>query len=150
MQELYKRLISSEIYKKWKSKHPDSFLCSYIIIENPQFDFYNKNGSITSFFMKNIIEIKENQEVFKKNELKPLNQDKVRLSNEQVIGIIKKKYPEEEFTKKIIILQNPGKLIWNITMITSSLKILNIKIGMNKKIISETFEPLTKFMKKVK
>ena len=40
--------------------------------------------------------------------------------------------------------------MWNITMISSSLKLLNIKIDMSKNIISEAFEPLASFMKMVK
>lgn len=150
MNEFYKRLTSSKIFMKWRENHHDSFLCSYIIIENPQFDFYNKNGTITSFIMGKEIEVNENQEVFQVNDLSSLNLEEINLTEKQVMKIIIGKYPKERFTKIIIILQKTEKPFWNITLITASLNILNIKIGMDKKIISETFESLSKFMKKVK
>lgn len=149
MKELYKKLTSSKTFKDWKNKHKESFLCSFIEINNQQFDFFNKNNTITSFMIDKNIEIKENQKIFNKSKLKELKLDNI-LTKEQVLDIIKNKHPKETFTRKIIILQNPKELIWNITLITSSLKILNIKIDMNKKILSETFEPLTNLMKQVK
>lgn len=146
----YKRLTSSKIFKNWNLKHKNSFLCSFIIIDNPQFDFHNKNNTITSFTINDNIEIKENQEIFKETKLNPLKLEDIKLTKEQALEIIKNKYTNETFTKRIIILQNTEKPLWNITLITSSLKLLNIKIDMNKQIISETFEPLSRFMKKVK
>jgi hypothetical protein len=147
----YKKLMSSDVFKKWKSKHNDSFLCSYIIInENTQFDFYNKNDTITSFKMNKIITINENQKIFKKDILKELKLEEIKLTKEQALDVIKNKYPKETFNRSIIILQNTKKPLWNITLITSSLKLLNIKIDMKCNIISEEFEPLTKFMKQVK
>jgi len=150
MLKIYNKLTSSKTFKDWKDKHKDSFLCSYIVIDKTQFDFYNKNDTITSFTVNDNIEIKENEKIFKKTKLKELNLEDIKLTKEQVLEIIRKKHPKEEFTRKIIILQNTEKPFWNITLITSSLKLLNIKIDMNKKIIQETFEPLTNLMKKVK
>ncbi len=151
MLELHKKLTSSKIFKDWKSENKESFLCNFIIIENkPQFDFYNKDNTITSFRINNKIEIDKNQKVLKKNRINPLKLEKIKLSKEKVMEIIKERYPKEIFNKKIIILQNPKQPIWNITLITSSLKLLNIKIDMNEKIVSETFEPLTKIIKRVK
>ena len=150
MLTLYKKLINSKIFKDWKIKHKDSFLCSYIVIDKTQFDFYNKNDTITSFTANDNIEIKENEKIFKKTQLKELNLDNIKLKEESALEIVNKKYPKEKFTKKIIILQNTGELFWNLTFITASLKLLNIKIDMNKKIIQETFEPLTNLMKQVK
>lgn len=150
MKELYNKLTSSKIFKDWKEKHKESFLCSFIEIDHPQFDFYNKNETITTFTIGNNIEIKENEKIFKKTKLNELNLDKVTLTKEQALKIIKEKHPKENFTKQIFILQNFEGPIWNITSITSSLKILNTKIDMNKKILSETFEPLTNIMKQVK
>jgi len=150
MKILYKKLTSSKIFKDWKEKHKESFLCSFIEINNVQFDFYNENETITTFTMGDNIEIKENEKIFKKTKLNELKLDEIKLTKEQALKIIKEKYPKETFTKEIFILQNPKEPIWNITLITSSLKILNIRIDMNKKITSETFEPLTNLMRQVK
>ena len=150
MKELYKKLINSKIFKDWKEKNKDSFLCSYIVIDKTQFDFYNKNDTITSFMVDNNIEIKENEKIFKKTQLKELNLENIKLKEEKALEIVNKKYLKEKFTKKIIILQNTGEPFWNLTFITASLKLLNVKIDMNEKIIQETFEPLTNLMKQVK
>tara|TARA_Y100000034_G_scaffold89696_1_gene107976 strand:- start:1416 stop:1868 length:453 start_codon:yes stop_codon:yes gene_type:complete len=150
MLSLYKKLESSKIFKDWKNKHKDSFLCSYIVIDKTQFDFYNKNDTITSFTVDNNIEIKENEKIFKKTELKELDLNNIKLKEKDAIEIVNKKYSKETFNKKIIILQNTEEPFWNLTFITASLKILNVKIDMNKKIIQETFEPLTNLMKTVK
>ena len=149
MMELYKKLISSEIFKKWRSENKDSFLCSYVTIQSPQFDFYNGDNSITSFIMNDEIEIVENEEIYSKTKIKPLDLKKI-ISEEKAVDIVKKKYNKEKFTKQIVILQNSERQLWNLLFITSSMKILNVKVDMNNKIVSETFEPMTKFMKQVK
>ena len=148
--ELYKKLISSDVFKGWKFKNKDSFLCSYVSIQSPQFDFYNKDDTITSFAMNDEIEIIENEKIYNKTEIKPIDLKKIKSSEERVADIAKKKYNKETFTKQIVILQNSKKQLWNLLFMTSSMKILNVKIDMNNKIISETFEPMTKFMKQVK
>tara|TARA_Y100000034_G_scaffold127216_1_gene179687 strand:+ start:2748 stop:3203 length:456 start_codon:yes stop_codon:yes gene_type:complete len=147
----YKKLKNSKEFKGWKEKHKDSFLCSFIIMnEKIQFDFYNKNDTITSFKVDEKITIDEDQKIFKKNKLQQLKLEQIDLTKEQALEIVKEKYPKEEFTRQIIILQNTEKPFWNLTLITSSMKLLNIKIDMKKNILSETFEPLTKFMKQAK
>ena len=150
MLTLYKKLISSKIFKDWNNKNKDSFLCSFVLIDNPQFDFYNKNDTMTSFMMKDKIEVIEDEEIYNETKIKPLQIKDIKSSEDKVIEIIKDKYPKEKFGKEIIILQNQDRQLWNITIITASLKLLNVKVDMNNKIVSETFEPLTKFMKKVK
>ena len=149
MMELYKKLISSEIYKEWKSNNKDSFLCSYVSIQSPQFDFYNGDNTMTSFVMNDEIELVENEEIYNKTKIKPLDLKKIT-SEEKAIDLVKKKYSKEKFTKQIVILQNSERQVWNLLFITASMKILNVKIDMYNKIISENFEPMTKFMKQVK
>ena len=150
MIELYKKLISSDVFKKWKFKNKDSFLCSYVSIQSPQFDFYNKDDTITSFAINDEIEIIENEKINNKTDIKPIELKKIKSSEEEVMDIVKNKYKKETFTKQIVILQNSKKQLWNLLFMTSSMKILNVKIDMSNKIISETFELMTKFMKQVK
>jgi len=150
MLELYKKLISSKIFKDWKSRNKDSFLCSFVLIDNPQFDFYNKNDTMTSFIIDKEIEINEDEEIFNKSKLLPLDIENIKSTKEEILKIVKQKYQDEKFIKRILILQNPKEPVWNITLITKSLKLLNMQIDMNKKILSERFEPLTNFMKRVK
>ena len=147
MKEEYKKLIDSKEFKDWKSKHKDSFLCSYIFIEAPQFDFYNKNDTLTSFIMGDSIEIKEDEKFLKsKQKLHELKLEDTKVSQEQALDLIDGK---EDYPRQIIILQNTEHPFWNITLISSS-KILNIKINaINKKILSKKVEPISKLMRKV-
>lgn len=149
MLDSYKKLLSSKTFKDWKNKNKDSYLCScFNILENKnynwQFDFYNKNNTITSFIMNNKIEIDKDQEIFQreKTELKELNLEKVKLKLSEALKLIKTKY-KDNFFKTIAILQ---PYVWNITLITSEFKILNVKIdAVTKKIISEKYESILKF-----
>jgi transposase len=112
MMELYRKLTSSDMYKEWKSKNKDSFLCSYVSIQSPQFDFYNKDDTITSFAMNDEIEIIENEKIYNKTDIKPIDLKKIKSSEEKVADIAKKKYRKETFTKQIVILQNSKKQLW--------------------------------------
>jgi hypothetical protein len=147
MKELYNKLVSSNEFKNWKVKHKESFLCSYIMIENPQFDFYNKNDTLTSFIMNDEIETKDNEEFLKSHsKLKELKLDEVRVSQDEALELIKER---NEYSRKLIILQNTKEPFWNITLISPS-KLLNIKIdAKNKKILSKKIEPISKLMRKV-
>ena len=149
MLDSYKKLLSSNTFKDWKNKNKDSYLCScFNILENEdrnwQFDFYNKNNTITSFIMNTTIEIDKDQEIFQKEktELKELNLEEVKLKLSEALKLIKTKY-KDNFFKTIAILQ---PYVWNITLISSEFKILNVKIdAITKKIISEKYESVLKF-----
>src|SRR3989344_4480444 len=136
-----------EKLKEWKQKHKESFLCSYIFIELPQFDFYNKGDTITSFIMGDDIEMMEDEKFLKsKEKLKELKLDDIKVNQEKALDFIKEK---KEYHKRIIILQKTKEPFWNITLISAS-KLLNIKINaVNEKILSKTIEPISKLMRKV-
>jgi len=136
MQEQYNKLIDSEVFKKWKKKHKDSYLCSCFNARDGvndafwNFDFYNKNDRITTFGVANEIIVNENQEIFKKDKEKiaEICLDDVKIKLDKAIELIEK--PEgEKFNKIISILQFKDILMWNITMISESFNILNVKIN---------------------
>ena len=87
MMELYKKLTSSGIFIEWKSRNRDSFICSYVMIQAPQFDFYNGDNTMTSFIMNNEIEIIENEEIYSKTKIKPLDLKKAA-SEEKAIDVV--------------------------------------------------------------
>jgi len=149
MLSLYKKLTDSNVFKEWKEKNEKDYLCSYILINDiPQFDFYNpKTDKITSFIINDEIEIKKEQNIFKKSKDKicELKLDKVKITLEKAEEIINnlEKYKKENFNKKIIILQSKKSPLWNLSLITTTLDILNIKIdAITGEIFSETFESL--------
>src|SRR3989338_9191444 len=147
MIEEYKRLLNSREFKGWKSKNKDSFLCSFVLIDNPQFDFYNKNDTMTSFLMRDEIEIKDNEEFLKSHDkLKELKLDEVKVGLREALDFVK---DIKNYSRKIIILQDTKHPFWNITLVSSS-RLFNIKIdAVTKKVLSMQEEPISKFMKKV-
>jgi len=149
MLEKYNKLTDSKVFKEWKENNKKDYLCSYVLVNDiPQFDFYNpKTDKITSFIINKEIEIKKEQNIFKKSKDKiyELKLDRVKITIKKAEEIINnlEKYKKENFNKKIIILQSKKDPLWNISLITNSLNILNIRIdATNGEIISETFESL--------
>ena len=152
MLKLYNKLINSKVFKDWKLNNKNYYLSSYVLInEIPQFDFYNpKTDKITSFIINKEIKIKKDQNIFKssKEKIKELKLDKINITLKQAEEIINnlEKYKHETFNKKIIILQNIKTTLWNISLITSTFNILNIKINaIDGNIISESYESLLNF-----
>jgi hypothetical protein len=148
----YNRLKESVLFNRWKEKNKEYYLCSYVLINDaPQFDFYNpKSDRITSFVLNKKIEIKNDQNIFKKakDKIKELNINKIKISLYHAIKKINsiEKYKHEEFNKKIIILQNSQCPLWNISLISKTLRILNIKLNaVNGEIISENYESLLNY-----
>ena len=130
-------------FKSWKSKHKSYFIINVFVmlepqqkIESIQIGYSTKNGKkITSFIVsKDNIEL-FTDEVYKRPEkkLNKLNMEKVKTTISQAITQAEKQkqliYPTEEVTKKIIILQNEKGEQWNITFVTKSFNMLNIKIS---------------------
>ncbi|MBU4284190.1 MAG: hypothetical protein KJ968_03715 [Nanoarchaeota archaeon] len=137
-----KKLKNSSEFRKWISKNKKSYLTyAFTMIENSeksewQIGYYDKSlDKVTVFTISNNIEINPEQDVFKKpgTAVKKINLKDVKFGLDKVLkktqNIKEKKYSKELVTKTIAILQNIdlGQL-WNITLITSSLNTINIKI----------------------
>jgi len=144
-----KKIENSERFKEWKKKHK-GFLCSIFLMcnaddidENWQFDFYS-NGKIASFSNNSFSE----SDIFEKHSLKELKLNEVKIGFEDALKTIGKlkeeKYKSENFDKIIIVLDSD---VWNISYITKSFRIFNVKID-NKdgKIIEESLKPLFSFV----
>ncbi len=155
LKEDYKRLLES---KEFKNK---GFLCGAFLIcdineleRTPwQIDFYNTNNdTITTYLIEKDIGIKENSEVFKKEDMKveELKLDEIKIDFET----LKKKIQyilemhDEQAEKITIILQTQEFPTWNIIYITRKFNLLNIKINaVDGKIIEEKIVPLLSFEK---
>lgn len=150
--EAIQKVLNSDIFKNW---HTDEYLVSYLLVTNtPSVDFYSKKTKkITSFIISDKINLKED-EIFQKEakDLEELKLEDIKISLEQatqkIENIKTKKIPSEQVNKKIIILQQQIVPIWNLTYLTSSLNLLNIKINaINGDIIEEKLESLLSFKK---
>ena len=140
---------NSNAFKKWHNR--DDYLVSCLFLNDEwNISFYSKKTQkITSFSMKENIEIDGEDKAFQKT---PKDIEELKIENikitleeaEEIVGKIKQeKAPAEDVNKKIIILQQQDVPIWNITYITTSFNILNVKINAtNKDKIYESFEPV--------
>ncbi len=164
LKSAFKKLEESNDFKNWSSKNPDDFLSyAFKIIENNkqepwQLGFYHKTtDKITSFIINDSIKIQEEEEIFKKPDMKimPLEIKKATIPFENILKKAKEfqknKYPKELASKTIAILQNLEEYgtIWNITYVTHSFKTLNMKINPETgEILHHDLESLMDFVKK--
>ena len=145
LQEQYNKIV--------KEKKPKGFLTTIFKMCDPneidnipfQFDFYNSNkDTVCSYIIQDeIIEVNKNVKIFKdeKTEMKQLEIKNIKTSYKNLpTEEILKKY-NEKISKVIIILQEKT---WNISYITTSLNLINIRIGAEtNEILSETKESIT-------
>lgn len=142
--EQKKRLEKSEEFKKFIQEHENSFFISAFLTK----DFWElhyfcpdeKKAGCFSMGEKIGYLFSEMTTEGKLNELK-LEKINYDLSDENLLKL-KKKYLESDIMNQIISLQNfKSKFVWNITWLTSSLNLINLKISTNDgKIVDEKKE----------
>ncbi len=161
MLELIKQLGSSDEFNNWKKDNKDSYFCSaFTIIEGKekpvwQFDYYDaKNDRITSFIMDKIIKRQGSEKAFKKAEtnIKEISLNDIKVDFDEALGlanqILNKNYQSNQANKIILILQNLEQPLWNVTFLTSSFNLINVKISCQTgKLISRKIESLLKYKK---
>ncbi|MBT4835640.1 hypothetical protein HON86_03435 [Candidatus Woesearchaeota archaeon] len=152
IKEFLEELKKSEIFKKFKEKNQLAYNSSISKIQKElQIDYYDPNtDKITSFTKRDNKIISQESEVFRKEkiEIPELKLDKIKITLKAIEDIIAMKYQEIP-TKKIFILQQKESPIWNITYLTQSLNILNMKINAETgQIIEEKIESAMNFQKK--
>ncbi|MFT4311026.1 MAG: hypothetical protein ACMXX7_00175 [Candidatus Woesearchaeota archaeon] len=103
--------------------------------DNWEFGFYEPKTDKITVFETNPIKRRQADETLKKEDkvVEALDLDEVNIGFEDSILIADnhaKEKKETLITKKIIILQKlDKKIVWNLTYITTSFKLLNIKIS---------------------
>ncbi len=144
-QKTLKKLKESAVFAEWSKKNPDSFFSYALKILEPkteepwQLGFYiPSKDKMASFVVKEgNIEMQQEDEVFKKPEMevKPVSLENMKLAFKEIMELAdrfkKEKYPGEIPSKTIAILQNLEVYgdIWNITFVTLSYNVLNMKLS---------------------
>ena len=143
-----------------KEQKEAGFLCSVFMMTKVrimeekkgwQFDFYNKEKKrITSYLVEDEVKLVEQEaEVFEsENEIKEINLDELDISFEEAVKVAKDIVQDrhEGGEDIIVVLQNIDTLIWNITIVTSSFNMVNIRINAkNGKVISDNATSLLSF-----
>lgn len=162
LSELLKLVEDSETFKRWKITHNDSYLCSLFKnvsgIQNPewQFHYYQpEKDTITVFNAGAEIKIvEEDSEILKKknDKVEELKLDNVKIDLIQALNIIdtfhKNNYPQEIIVNKIIILQKLNRVVWNVTYITTTFNMSNVKVDAESgDIVEESIRQLLKYNK---
>ncbi|MFH1210785.1 MAG: hypothetical protein V1645_02600 [archaeon] len=153
LDDSYKKLLGSKELKDFKSKNKSAFLyaCFFVSEGNWQFDFYNpKDEMITTLEVSDKgIKVMPVDKAFKddRTKISELHVDKVKMGFDEAVKLVNdfvsKQYPGDKFfTKTIAILQNlDNKVTWNITLLTSTLKLLNVKLDASSgKVVSHCIE----------
>ena len=142
---LLDKLKESSSFKEWSNNHLDSFPSHFFCqIDSTlkekgdwEIGFYNKeNDKISTFIVNETFSLKPEDNVFKKpgDLVEKINLDDVKLDIEKAKEIFNQKHPElfpnEQLGDGFVVLQTlKEKTQWNFSLITKSLKFLNIKIN---------------------
>ena len=154
IKQAYSKLESSKKFKK------EGYLCSFFImspikeLENQawQIDFYSeKDDKMTSYIVSEDIKVEnDNSKIFKddKDKIHELKLDAIKTNIKEILKetneLVKKYY--ETPAKIIIVLQKLDETIWNISYITETFNLINIKIDASTgKKISENRSSLLSF-----
>ena len=137
-----KKLEESQDFKKWHRENKNTYFSYAFKIPQEsnewQLGFYNrKRDKITTFIINgDNVNIRLEEDIFKKEETKvnEIQLDKVKLTLDNALAkaneFQEKNFPKDKSIKTIAILQNMSSLgnIWNITYVTETFNILNMKI----------------------
>jgi hypothetical protein len=135
----YAKLTESELFADFMSQTGEFYLAHiYQMLGKDdstslEFGFYSKITDRIVVFETNPIRKRDEEEVFKEAEtIMPLRLETVKISMDDALAIsekaCKEKYPSEIVHKKIVLLQNIEQQVWNITLISLSFNIINIRI----------------------
>ncbi|MEA2036358.1 MAG: hypothetical protein U9O94_02535 [Nanoarchaeota archaeon] len=137
-----KRLREDNKFKEWEKKNKDSFLAHIFKMlddankDDWQIGFYNKDDTMTTFQLTpSEVNIVAPENIFKRPEAKieKLDEDKIKLDISNALQTAEKiqttEYKSETPFKIITILQklDIGQ-VYNITYVTQTFKVLNLKI----------------------
>ena len=146
-------------YLEWKKSNPSAYLTSVFAMFSGDHEkewlvnYYNPgNSAITSFSAAGK---KNSEEAFKKEGSIPeLDMVEVKIGEPEAMDRAKKelmeKYPGNATQKTVVVLQKPEAVaIWNVTFITSSFKVINVKLSAAEgEVISRNASSISDFMQK--
>ena len=139
------KLFKSQIFKDWKQKNMDDFLAHGFFFDDDlnkdtwQVGFYNKKkDKITTFFISKDVKVSQESEIFKRPEAKieELNLGNIKISSNDALktasDLQKEKYSSDPIRNAFMIIQRlEGKEVFNITVVTDTLKTINVRIDAN-------------------
>ena len=151
LQEQKKELEAASFFQDWKEQHKDAYLAHFFIIsENEvQLGYYEPKTDTMWTFTPGITNIAEDKEIFKEEKTIPaleISQVKIGVeeAKQKAQEYQKEKYPRDPISKNIVVLQTlDGKAIYNMTLITLTFKMLNLRIDATTgEVVLEKMQPI--------
>lgn len=154
------KLESTEEYQQFKEKHKHAYLITGFFMSNSsdlkdmfwQLDYLDdKKQKITSFLMKENIEVKHEQEMLQGGEkVSELKYEDIKVMHLDALEIAKKELKHDKIAKLIVIIQNINQVpTWNVTLILNSFDVFNIRINAsNGEILKKKQESILSFRDK--
>ncbi len=155
LKKLVKDLESAKEFKSFKKENPESYLASCVVTVKGktsnewQINYYlPEKSKMTTFVMKEPLQVINEQDIFQKEkkEVKELEFKDVKVNMKKALELLesfmKKKYKVEFPGETIVVLQvlEEGP-VWNLTILTATLKVLNIKINaIDGEVLSDSIE----------
>lgn len=149
--EALEHIETVEAFTTWKKEHPSWYLVHGFLQleEGDEWQIGYSDGDKVTTILLTPFNILPEQEVYKSpdKKIEALNVDEVVLGLNEALEIFnverEEKYPTESIFKHIILLQViDGVLLYNITGITKAFKTLNVRIGMDSRILSSSLDSL--------
>jgi hypothetical protein len=145
LKEVVEQLEKSGEFKEWKKLNPHYYLAhGFMIYEDAEWQVgYSDGEKVTTFFL-NPVKVMPEQECYKRPGAKVMKLDssELKLSLSGALAVFEKvkskKYSAEVVMKKIVLVQNIGKPVYNITGLTVSIKTLNVKVGMDGEVVEDS------------
>ena len=132
----------SSVFQAWIADHPASYLSGFFkIIEQHEVDwwqldfYYPKGDTITSFVIDDQVKLAtKDSAIFKKPDtiVEALDLSAVQIDVKKALEVAhhlqQTKYHTEKPSKTIVLLQMIHRALWNISFLTSTFKLVNIRI----------------------
>ena len=141
LKETLSKTEKSKAFRQWKKQNPEFYLAhAFTMLDEKEkkyrweLGFYNpKTDRLAVVETDPQVLVRPEEEVFKKEgQVKPLDMSKVEVSvaraNQACDDLIREKYSAQVVTKRIILLQNIDRQLYNITLVTLSFSLLNVKV----------------------
>ena len=139
--ETIKKAEESRAFREWHKANPDFYLAhAFTMLDehekkyNWELGYYSPSKDrLVVVETQPDVSIKAEEEVFKKDgPVKPLGLKSAKVSVARAMeicdGLLKEKYSAQAITKRIILMQNLDRQMYNVTLVTMSFSILNIRI----------------------
>ncbi len=152
------KIEKSSAFKQFKKKHSDAYLCAgFFIIDyeqqnnQSQLDYSLKNSKIYTFLADNEITYKKAETIEGRKEKLPEIKKEIKIDIQDIEKIAKERV-DKKILKIIAILQKlKDKQIWNLTIMTEGLGIIQIHIDSDSgEVLKLEKRKMFDFIKKVK